>query len=75
LKIQYLSSDQIVAEAKDLFSRWAGIPFEGKRSIAENITETIIIGKDEVSIHLCYLPSSFEMTANRPHNPRGSWHR
>jgi len=70
LKIQYLSSDQIVADAKDLYSRWSDLSFDEKRTIVENITENVTIGTDEVSIHLSYLPSSVEMTANRQHNPR-----
>ena len=74
LKIQYLSSDQIVADAKNLHGRWPDLSFEEKRNIVETITETVTIGKDEVSIHLCYLPSTFEMTANRPHNLTGSSH-
>ncbi len=68
LKIQYLSSDHIVSEAKDLYSRWSKLSFEEKRRIVETITETITIDKDEVSIHLAYLPSAFEMTATRQHN-------
>ena len=74
LKIQYLSSDEIVADAKDLYNRWSDLSFNEKRNIVETITETVTIDKDEVSIHLCYLPSSFEMTANRPHNLTGSSH-
>ena len=75
LKIQYLSSDQIVADAKDLYSRWSDLSFDEKRTIVENITENVTIGTDEVSIHLSYLPSSVEMTANRQRNPRDSSHR
>ncbi|MCI0706101.1 MAG: recombinase family protein [Ignavibacteriae bacterium] len=75
LKIQYLSSDQIVADAKDLYSRWSNLSFDEKRYIVETITESITIDQDEVTIHLAYLPSTLEMTANRPHNLRDSSHR
>lgn len=57
LKIQYLSSDQILNEAKDLYSRWPELTYEEKRKIIETITENIIIAKDEVTINLCYLPT------------------
>jgi site-specific DNA recombinase len=57
LKIQYLSSDEIVTEAKDLHSRWSNLTTEEKRSIIETITDQIIIGHDEVTIQLNYLPS------------------
>ena len=57
LKVQYLSSDEILTEAKDLWTRWPTLPPEEKRQVIENITERVDIGKDEVAIHLCYLPS------------------
>jgi len=57
LKIQYLSSDQILNEARDLYSRWPEFKAEEKRKIAENITEKIIVGTEDVTINLCYLPS------------------
>jgi hypothetical protein len=64
-EIQYLSSDQILQDARDLYARWPDLPYENKRSIVENITEQITIGKDEVSIDLAYLPSTSEMMAER----------
>jgi site-specific DNA recombinase len=57
LKIQYLSSDQILSDARDLYSRWPGLAPEEKRRIVENITEKIIVGTEDVTINLCYLPS------------------
>lgn len=57
LKIQYLSSDHILNEAKDLYSRWLDLTFEEKRKVIENIVETIIIDKEDVTINLCYLPT------------------
>jgi len=71
LKIQYLSSDQILNEAKDLSSRWPELTPEEKRNIAENITENIIIGKDDININLCYLPSS-KTAAKEQRNQRDS---
>lgn len=75
LKIQCLSSDQILTEAKDLYTRWPELMQEEKRKIVENITEKIIIGKDDVTINLCYLPSASEMMASRQRNFRGSSRR
>jgi len=65
LKIQYLSSDQILNEAKDLYSSWPELTQDEKHQVIENITERIIIGQDDVTINLCYLPSSSEMMADR----------
>ncbi|MFH1648444.1 MAG: recombinase family protein [Patescibacteria group bacterium] len=68
LKIQYLSSDQILNEAKDLYSRWPELIPEEKRKIVENITEKIIIGTEEVMINLCYLPSISEIAVSKQRN-------
>lgn len=72
LKIQYLSSDQIFNEAKDLYSRWPELTFEEKRKIVENITEKIVIGNEDVTINLSYIPSSLELMATEQHNNRDS---
>ena len=73
LKIQYISSDQILTEAKDLYSRWKDLTPEEKLKIVENITEKIIIGQEDVTIHLAYLPSSPKLMATEQHKHRGSW--
>jgi site-specific DNA recombinase len=75
LKIQYISSDQIFNEAKDLYSRWPQLTSEEKRKIIENITENIKIGKEDVTIHLTYRPSSFELMVKGQQNARDSWPR
>jgi site-specific DNA recombinase len=58
LKINHLSADKVVAEAKDLHERWPSLTREEKQKIVESITEKIIIGKDSIDISLCCLPSS-----------------
>jgi site-specific DNA recombinase len=75
LKIRYLSSDQIITEARDLYSHWPELPLEDKRKVVENITENIVIGSDEIAINLCYLPSSSEFMASKQRNFRDSWRR
>jgi site-specific DNA recombinase len=72
LKIQYLSSDEILTEARDIYSRWLELEQAEKRQIIENITEKIVIGKEDVAISLCYLPSSAEIMAERQRNVRDS---
>jgi len=73
LKIQYLSSDEILHEAKDLYSRWPKLDSAEKRKIIETITEKIVIGKDDITINLSYLPpSSSQMAASSHRNPRDS---
>ncbi len=57
-KIQFLSRDEILSEAKDLYTRWPRLPFEEKRNVLETITERVTVGSDEVAIDLCNLPSA-----------------
>ena len=73
LRIQYLSSDQILSEAKDLYSRWPELTSGEKRKIVENITDKIIVGTEDVTINLCYLPSPSELVASSQRNFRDSW--
>ena len=58
LKINFLASDHILREAKDLYHRWPSLNFDEKRKIVEAITEKIVISSNQVNIDLCYLPSS-----------------
>ncbi|HYE75751.1 MAG TPA: recombinase family protein, partial [Blastocatellia bacterium] len=63
LLIQHLASDQIIAEARDFYSRWTTLESAEKRQLVESITEKIIVGSSDVEINLCYLPSSTELMA------------
>lgn len=74
IKIQYLSSDSVLREAKDLYERWPNLPFEEKRAIIEVITEQIEIGKQDITIKLSYLPHtpSFQNPGKRQHQFRDS---
>ncbi len=73
LKIKFLSSDEILHEAQDLYSRWPELITDEKRNIIENITDRIVIGSDDVTIDLCYIPPSSEMVAKGQRDFRGSW--
>ena len=72
LKIQFLSSDRVLLEARDLYSRWPQLAEEEKRQIVENITDKILVGKEDISINLCYLPIGSEKAADRQRNHRDS---
>jgi site-specific DNA recombinase len=73
LKVQYMSSDQILHEARDLYSRWPELDEQEKRKIIEGITEQVIVGKEDITINLCYIPTSSELVASGRHNPTDSW--
>lgn len=63
MKIYYLGSEEIITEAKDLYSRWPSLDHDEKRHIVESITERIVVGKDDIDISLNYLPSSAPLDA------------
>jgi site-specific DNA recombinase len=68
LKIEYLSSDEILAEARDLNARWDTLTPEEKRKIVEQVVEKITVGNKEIQIELAYLPTSapLERPESRP---------
>lgn len=73
LKIQAMSSDTVLREAKDLYERWPNMLFEEKRTIIEVITEKIVVDKEDISINLTYLPSNFQNQGNKQRNFMDSW--
>lgn len=75
LRINYLSSSEIVSGAQDLYSRWPFLPFEEKRRVIENITEKIVVGDGDISLELCYLPSSAELVSKGHRNLTDSMRR
>lgn len=52
LKIQLLSSDTVLTEARSLYENWIKLPFDEKRAIVETITEHIEIQPDTINISL-----------------------
>lgn len=57
MKIGYLSRDEVISEARDLYSRWPSLPSEEKRTIVETIVERIDVGSADVEINLLYFPT------------------
>jgi site-specific DNA recombinase len=58
LKIQNRSGDVILQDAKDLYEQWNKLELEQKRHIVETITEEIVVGKEDIRIHLKNLPTT-----------------
>lgn len=56
-RIQLMSSEVVIMEARGLYEEWHTMEYEQKRAIVETITKHITIGKDDINIALCYLPS------------------
>ena len=63
LKIQILSKDELLAEARDLYERWPSLAQEARREIIEAVLQSITVGKGEVEIALAYFPGSAEVVA------------
>ena len=72
LKIQYLSGDTVLRDAKDLYDRWLSLPFEEKRTIVETITDKITVGKEDIAFSLSYLPTASLNSGNKQHNFKDS---
>jgi site-specific DNA recombinase len=63
LTVKSFSSEQIMAEARDLYSRWPNMDQDDRRKIVEILVNSIVIGNGEITLNLCYLPG-FEEMAN-----------
>lgn len=72
LKMQVSSSEAVLSDAQDLYSRWHCLPYEDRRTIVESITEEIIIDRQDVTLKLAYLPAHIRpaKSGKRQHNYR-----
>lgn len=55
LKIHYLSRDEVLSEASDLYARWSSLPHEEKRSIVEAVVDKVVISHDAIEVNLCHI--------------------
>lgn len=60
LRINLLSHEEALHEARDLYDRWTSLSEEEKRQLVEAITQRIVVGSEEVEIVLMELPSRNE---------------
>ena len=58
VRISFLSQEEIIREAQDLYTRWPTLPREEQRQIVEAIVERITIHDGEVAIDLFFNPDS-----------------
>jgi site-specific DNA recombinase len=56
-RIQRLSADTALTEAKSLYDQWGDMTFDQKRGIVETITSQIVIGKEDIDIKFAYQPT------------------
>lgn len=57
LEVTSASSEDVIRSAQDLYTQWDDLTHEQKRSVIETIVDEIVIGEDEIAIHLHYVPS------------------
>jgi len=57
LSVKRLSSEQIMAEARDLHSRWPSMDHDERRKVIEILIKSIVVGNGEITLNLCYLPN------------------
>src|SRR5665213_2190034 len=61
LKVNDVSGEEVLSEARTLYDRWPKLAPDDKRKIAEAIVEKIVIGEGEIDLTLSYLPTSEEL--------------
>ena len=76
MKVQLLSSDTVIHEARNLQERWETLSKKDKRSIVEVILDSIVVYADEVEINLKDLPTTntnvMDSTVSTSSNPTSS---
>jgi site-specific DNA recombinase len=70
--VQMLSGDKVLQEAKTLYDQWETMAFAEKRALIENVTNSITIGKEDITIKLSYDTSISLNDGKSPHQYRGS---
>ena len=56
MRINRLSSEEVIDGARDLYSRWEQLSFSDKTAVIEGIVEQITVGDGDIDIHLHYVP-------------------
>ncbi len=67
LKIQQLNGDHILENADNLYDRWPKLPQEAKRQIVEELTDSVVIGDEDISIKFSFTPSLLQNTPTSQH--------
>jgi site-specific DNA recombinase len=57
LRMQSLGNSQVIHDAQNLHRMWKRFTKEEKKGIIEAITESIIVGKEDIEINLSYIPT------------------
>ena len=64
LKVNHLSTEDVLGESLPLYERWPKLPSEEKRQIVEALIEKVVVGDGRVDISYSGVPSSVEPCKN-----------
>ncbi len=73
LSIQQLNGDHILTNAENLYERWPALDLSVKRQVVEELTESITIGGEDITIKFGYTPTLLLNTPKGQHTGRGSY--
>jgi site-specific DNA recombinase len=65
LKVNKLSTDDVVHESATLHERWPSMASDDRRKVVEALVEKVVIGDGEIDITYSYMPTSEELCKNQ----------
>ncbi|MFM2294316.1 MAG: hypothetical protein RLZZ350_729 [Verrucomicrobiota bacterium] len=65
LKVDKVSVEEVIHEARNLYEQWPKLGVDQKRAIVESIFERVEIGEGKIKITYSGLPSSEELCKNQ----------
>lgn len=68
LKVTRMDGEQILDNAENLYERWPALDETAKRQVVEDLTESIIIGTEDITIKFGYNPNFLQNTPNGQRN-------
>jgi site-specific DNA recombinase len=72
LKIQHLSSEVVLHESKDLYTKWPTLEFQQQRGVVETITSSVTVGKEDIAFKMSYTPNH-SISQNAGNKQRHIW--
>lgn len=72
LKMQTLSNDQVLHDARSLYDKWETFSVEDKKVIVDAITTSIVVGNEDIEINLNYIPTITDIDADTINNETAS---
>ena len=75
LKVSKLDGEHILDNAETLYERWPAFDLSVKRRIVEDLTKSITVGSEDITITFGYTPNLFQNTPKGQRNVMGSYWR